>query len=82
LTNIAGEWALLFYARSQGAKSLEDIETLNLSGKGVTMMSDPTLFGRMGKLRRLDLTEHPEFFMCEEKKEALEYHALHGINPD
>jgi hypothetical protein len=81
-TNKAGEWALLFYARKQGAKSLEEIESLDLSGKGVTMLKDPSLFGRMNKLRRLDLTEHPEFFMCEERKEALEYQALHGINPD
>jgi tubulin--tyrosine ligase-like protein 12 len=82
LTHKAGEWAMLFYARSQGGKTLDQIESLNLSGKGVTMLHDASIFKQMVNLRRLDLTEHPEFFMCEEKKEALEYQALHGINPD
>ncbi len=46
------------------------------------MMKDTSVFSRMSSLRRLDLRDHPEFFMCEERKEALEYQALHGINPD
>lgn len=45
-------------------------------------MKDVTLFSKMLNLKRLDIRDHPEFFMCEEKKEALEYQALHGINPD
>ena len=36
----------------------------------------------MINLRSLNLSNHPEFFMDEEKKEALKISALHGINPD
>ena len=82
LTAEAGEWAILFYARDQGAKTLEEISHLNLAGKGITYMKDATIFERMTNLRRLDLSGHPEFFMCEEKKEALEFQALHGLEKE
>jgi len=82
LTSLGGEWSFLFYAKAQGAKTLDQIESLNLSSKGVTNIKDASVFGKMTKLRRLDLTEHPEFFMCEERKESIEYQALNGINPD
>ena len=72
-TNLAGEWALLFYARQQGAHELKEVQSLNLAGKGITFMKDVTLFSKMLNLKRLDIRDHPEFFMCEEKKEALEY---------
>lgn len=81
-TNRAGEWALLFYAREQGAKTLEEIKSLNLSGRGLTYIKDIGLFDRLTALKRLDLTDHPEFFMCAEKKEALEFAALQGINKE
>jgi hypothetical protein len=45
-------------------------------------MKDMTIFSRMKNLKRLDISDHPEFFMCEEKKEALEFQALHGIDPE
>jgi len=72
-TNMAGEWALLYYARQQGAKSLEEIEHLNLAGRGITYIKDLNLFDRLKNLKRLDVTDHPELFMCQEKKEALEF---------
>ena len=36
----------------------------------------------MTSLRKLDISEHPEFFMTPEKKEALEFAALQGIQPE
>ena len=72
-TNQAGEWALLFYAKNQGAERLEEIEHLVLAGRGLTYLKDLTLFDRLTSLKRLDITDHPEFFMCQEKKEALEF---------
>ena len=47
-----------------------------MSGRGLTYIQDITLFDRLTNLKRLDLTDHPEFFMCAEKKEALEFAAL------
>jgi hypothetical protein len=79
-TNQAGEWAILFYAREQGAKTLEEIEHLNLGGRGLTFIKDISLFDRLTSLKRLDLSDHPEFFMCVEKKEALEFQSLIGID--
>jgi hypothetical protein len=78
-TNQAGEWALLFYAREQGATRLEDIVSLNLSGRGITYIKDLSLLDRMTNLRRLDLTDHPELFMCWEMKEKLEFEATLGM---
>jgi len=34
-------------------------------------MKDISVFEKMKNLKRLDLTDHPEFFMCQEKEEAL-----------
>jgi tubulin--tyrosine ligase-like protein 12 len=67
----ASEWAFLYYAKEQGAKQLEDIEHLCLSGRGITYVKDASVFDRLTKLKRVDLTDHPEFFMCAEKIEAL-----------
>ena len=40
LTAKAGEWAMLFYARDTGAKTLEEIESLTLSGKNLLTVDD------------------------------------------
>ena len=72
-TNMAGEWAVLFYARDSGAKTIEEIESLNLAGRGLTYIKDLALFDKFTSLKRLDISDHPEFFMCIEKKEALEF---------
>lgn len=44
LTAKAGEWAMLFYARDQGAKSLQEIKSLNLAGKGLLYMESTEVF--------------------------------------
>ena len=70
LTAKAGEWAILFYARDQGATSLDQITTLDLSGKGVLFLQSTDVFERMTSLRKLDIRDHPEFFMTDEAKEG------------
>jgi hypothetical protein len=53
---------------------------LNLSGRGITYIKDINLFDRLTSLKRLDISDHPELLMCIEKKEALEFQALIGID--
>jgi len=62
LTSKAGEWTMLFYAREQGAKKLEEIKRLDLSDKGVLSIEDLTVFDKMTNLKELSLSGHPEFF--------------------
>ena len=40
LTAKAGEWAMLFYARDTGAKTLEEIESLSLTSKNLLTVDD------------------------------------------
>lgn len=64
LTNKAGEWSMLFYAKEQtGSNSLEEVERLDLSGKGILYMPSAEVLGKMTNLKKLDLSDHPEFFM-------------------
>jgi hypothetical protein len=44
-----------------------------LGGRGLTFIKDIGIVDRLKSLKRLDLSDHPEFFMCIEKKEALEF---------
>ena len=44
LTAKAGEWAMLFYARDQGAKTLQEIRSLNLAGKGLLFLESTEVF--------------------------------------
>ena len=37
------------------------------------------MFTKMTGLRKLDISEHPEFFMTPEMREAIEYKAKHGL---
>lgn len=80
LTDKAGEWALLFYARDQGATKLEDIEELDLNGKGIIYMKDISLWDRMTNLKRLNICENMEFFMNKEIKAAYDKQLLQGID--
>lgn len=48
----------------------------------MTYIKNIEVFDRLTNLKRLDITDHPEFFMCAEKKEALEFQALHGIDKE
>ena len=80
LTNKAGEWAMLFYAKEQtGATSLETVERLDLSSKGILYMPSAEIFGRMTNLKKLDISDHPEFFMTEAQRAQMENEALDGI---
>ena len=64
LTNKAGEWSMLFYAKEQtGCTSLEEVDRLDLSGKGILYMASADIFSRMTNLKKLDISDHPEFFM-------------------
>ena len=65
-TSRAGEWAMLFYARDQEAKTLEEIRELNLNGRGVLQINDLSVFEKMTSLTKLNLTDHPEIFKTEE----------------
>ena len=42
-------------------------------------MEKPDVFTKMTGLRKLDISEHPEFFMTPEMREAIEYKAKHGL---
>jgi hypothetical protein len=68
-TSKAGEWAMLTVAKEFGAKSLEEVETLDLSSRKVMQMKSAEVFGKLKNLKKLDITDHEELFMCEEKKE-------------
>lgn len=64
LTNKAGEWAISFYGKNQtGVSELDKIERLDLSGKGILHMPSADVFGKLTSLKKLDLSDHPEFFM-------------------
>ena len=78
----AGHWAMLYYAREQGAKTIEQIESLDLSGKGLQYLESTDVFADMTGLKRLNISGHPEFFMTEEAKEALEFKELLGISKE
>jgi len=56
---------MLFYARDQGAKELNEIKELDLTGKGILHMKDLSVFDEMTNLISLNLSDHPEFFMTE-----------------
>ena len=61
-TTKAGEWAFLYYAKDQGAKSLSEIKELYLGGKGILAIKDLSVFDKMTSLKKLDISDHPEFF--------------------
>lgn len=45
-------------------------------------MQSTEVFSKMTGLKRLDISDHPEFFMTEEAKEALEFKELLGISKE
>ena len=75
----SGEWAIKFYGREGGAQTLEDIVNLDLSGKKIMHMKSAEVFGKLTNLKKLDISDHEEFFMSEEAKEKEEFNALLGI---
>jgi tubulin--tyrosine ligase-like protein 12 len=62
LTCKAGEWAMLFYARDTGAKTLEEITTLNLSGKNLLMVDDISFLKKMVNLTHLDISNNVDMY--------------------
>lgn len=62
LTAKAGEWALLFYARDTGAKRLEDIAHLDLSGKNLLMVDDLEFLNRLTSLKTLDISNNIDMY--------------------
>lgn len=57
----------MYLAKDQDPKSLGDIRVLDLSGRGVLHMKDLEVFSKMTSLEKLDISDHPEFFMTEEQ---------------
>jgi hypothetical protein len=72
-TSRAADWAMLFYAKDQtDAKTVEDIRSLDLSGKGLLYMKDLSIFEKMKNLHTLDISGHPEFLKTDEEIEKEE----------
>ena len=71
-TSRAGEWALLYYAKEQGVKTLEEIRALDLSGKGILYLRDISIFERLASLQTLDISGHPEFLQTDSEIEEEE----------
>jgi len=70
LTSKAGEWAMLFYARDQGAKTLEDIISLDLSGKNLLQLDDLSFLKKMTNLKYLDIGNNINMYKTEAMLEA------------
>ena len=70
LTCKAGEWAMLFYARDQGAKTLEEIVTLDLSGKNLLMVDDLDFLKKMTNLKTLDISNNVDMYKPKAMLEA------------
>jgi len=71
---------MTFYAKEQqGVTSLADVEQLDLSGKGILYMPSADVFAQMTKLRKLDLSDHPEFFMSVVQRIQHQKEMLDGL---
>lgn len=66
LTTKAGEWAMLFYAKDSGAKKLEDITKLDLSGKNLLAVDDISFLKQMTNLRHLDISDNIDMYKPKE----------------
>lgn len=77
LTSKAGEWAMLFYARDSGAKTLEEITELDLSGKNLLMVDDISFLSKMTNLKKLNISDNvdmykPAAMLAQEAQKAAE----------
>ena len=70
LTAKAGEWAMLFYARDTGAKTLEEITSLDLRGKNLLMVDDISFLKKMTNLKTLDISDNVDMYKPKEMLEA------------
>lgn len=55
--------ALLRKRANRSIINLETVDRLDLSGKGILFMPRAEVLGRMTNLKRLDISNHPEFFL-------------------
>ena len=78
LTEKAGEWAMLFYARDSGAKTLADITYLDLSGKNLLMVTDLSFLKQMTNLRTLDISDNVDMYKPKAMLEAEAQKAAEG----
>ena len=70
-----------FYAKEQtGCTSLAEVERLDLSGKGILFMPSADVFSQMTKLKYLDISDHPEFFMNDIQRLQMKREALEGLD--
>ena len=69
LTCKSGEWAMLYYARESGAKTLEEITSLDLSGKNLMICDDLEFLTKMTNLRVLDISNNVDMYKPKEMLE-------------
>lgn len=69
---------MLFYARDQNAKELNEIRKLDLSAKGILHLSDLSVFDQMTSLTSLNISDHPEFLISDEEMEKIQKEQKEG----
>jgi tubulin--tyrosine ligase-like protein 12 len=78
LTSKAGEWAMLYYARDSGAKTLEEITSLDLSGKNLLMVEDISFLKKLTNLKHLDIGNNVDMYKPDAMLEAEAMQAAKG----
>lgn len=53
---------MLMYARDTGAKTLEEIEFLDLAGKNLLHISNLDFISKMTNLKRLDISDNIDMY--------------------
>lgn len=61
---------MLYYAKDQGAQRLEDIVSLDLSGKNLLIVDDLTFLSKMTSLKKLDISDNVDMYKPREMLEA------------
>ena len=69
LTNKAGIWAIMFYAKDSGAKSPEDIVSLDLKGKNLLMVDNLDFLLELKNLKTLDISDTLDMYKPREMLE-------------
>jgi hypothetical protein len=62
LTAKASDWAMLYYARESGAKSMDQIVNLDLKGKNLLMVDDIDFLKKMTNLKILDISDNVDMY--------------------
>ena len=78
LTAKAGEWAMLYYARDTGAKTMEEITYLDLSGKNLLRVNDLEFLKKLTNLKTLDLSDNVDMYKPAEMLAAEAQRAAEG----